>query len=85
MIISNNYVFLMRFQNNNEEILFTSSNKDLISLGEFLSKNRNYLIKDIKVYERAKTRFVRCSMNVQKPILSFQTVLDQELIRRNYY
>ena len=85
MLVVTNYLFLMRFQNDNEEILFTSSNKDLISLGEFLSKNRNYLIKDIKVYERAKTRFVRCSMNVQKPILSFQTVLDQELIRRNYY
>ena len=55
MIISNNYVFLMRFQNNNEEIFFTSSNKDLISLGEFLSKNRNYIIKDIKVITLRRT------------------------------
>ena len=86
MTKANNYVFLIRFQNNNQVLIISDSNKDLIDLGEYLSKNRNFILKDVKVYEKAKTRFVRTSIqNVLKPIFKYITVLDQELIRRNFY
>jgi len=85
MIIRRNYLFVLIFQNNKDEVFFTDSEEDLIRVGIYLGSNKHLLIKEIKQYDPIKTRFTRANKNLLKNLFKFATDLDLELKRRNFY
>lgn len=87
MLKANQHSFLIRFQNsNNNYIMFNDSTKSLEELAVYLFRNRTLIIKDIKIYDPVKTRYVRANKNnMLKSMFWTTTILDQELIRRNFY
>jgi hypothetical protein len=86
LLKSNQHCFVIRFQNNNYNYLFfTDSDKSLEELGAYLCQNKTLIIKDIKIYDQPKTRYVRANKNMLKSIFKWVTILDVELERRNFY
>lgn len=85
-LVSNQYTFAIRFQNNQYAyVFFNDTDKSMREVAEYLKKNRTLLIKDIKIYEPHKTRFRRLNLDNFRCILCSTTELEQELITRNIY
>lgn len=84
MFINNQHSFVARFQNTHASfIFFTDSEESLNQFADFLSKNRNRILKDIKIYDQVHTRYVRANIKMIQAICT--TELEIELNHRNYF
>lgn len=83
-VVSDNFLFVIRFNNERTEMFFSSQQKELVAITELLEKT-NSVIKDIKVYERANTKFVRTNKQTLYNIFSCYQPLIDVLTTKNFF